>query len=90
MGSTENHKKIIEMLLYSFFAHEFTFVNGRMKQNGYCIRLKFGVLKFRFTALTEGICASLNSRIQALKLNRIHAGFYLKDVILALSLGAQN
>ena len=46
---------------------------------------------FRFIALLEGICATLNSCIQALNLY-IHycIDIYLKDIILALSWGARK
>ena len=42
--------------------------------------------KFRSTAMLDGICATFNSHIQALKLYIYHyIDIYLKDVILVLS-----
>ena len=47
--------------------------------------------EFRFTALLEGICATLNSHIQALKLYiYYYIDIYLKDAILALSRGVRK
>ena len=47
--------------------------------------------KFRFTALLEGICATLNLHIQAPKLYiYYYIDIYLKDVILVLSWGAKK
>ena len=44
---------------------------------------------FRFTALLEGICATLNLFSQALELYMYYyIDIYLKDIIFALSLGA--
>ena len=51
-------------------------------------------LKFCFTALLAGICATVNLRIQAIKQSRYKAGskqdIHLKDAIFALSWGAQQ
>ena len=47
--------------------------------------------KIRFTAPLRGICASFNSRIQALKLCiHYYIDIHLKDVILPLSMGVQK
>ena len=46
---------------------------------------------FRFRALLEGFCATLNVCLQGLKLYiHYYIDVYLKDVILALSWGVQN
>ena len=50
----------------------------------YFIQLQFGVLKIQLTALLEGICATLNSHIQPLKLYICYfLDIFLKDAILA-------
>ena len=55
----------------------------------YCFNLQ--CYKSRFTCLLKSICATLNSRIQALKLySYYYIVIYLEDVILALLWGAQK
>ena len=47
------------------------------------------MLKLHFAALLEGICAALESRIEALKLYiHYYIDIYFKDIILVLLLGA--